>query len=178
VLVPAGVVAAGGVSTPGWLPTGRRPPAEPVAPTSSSAGTPGDPLTDRRAPQRDPGALVQALADERAAVMGSGDVARLEALDAPGSQALHQDAAALRALSERRQRYAGVRLTASGARLVTASAERATLDAAVDTAAYQLVGGGRVEQRPATRGEPLRFLLVWQGGRWKVDSVERATPGG
>ncbi|GAB3436184.1 hypothetical protein GCM10027517_05870 [Phycicoccus ginsengisoli] len=176
VLVPAGIVVAAGGSTPGWLPSVPRStgPRQPARPTPSSPVT--DPVSDRRAPQRDPHALLQALADERAAVMNAGDPDRLEALDAPGSQVLRQDTAALRELVGRGQRYAGVRLTADRVRLVSASGTRATLEAAVDTAAYELVGGGRVEQRPATSGRPLRFVLGWHDARWKVDSVADARP--
>ncbi|MGN6301671.1 MAG: protein kinase domain-containing protein [Angustibacter sp.] len=168
VVVPAGVVVAGGVSAPGWLPgdtrTGKAPRA--TAPSPSR-----DPLTDRRAPQRDAHGLAQALADERARLVVAGDPTRLGDLDAPGSQALRQDTDALRDLADRHQRYEGVRLTARTARLVTVSATKATIDASVDTAAYEVVGNGRVEHRPAATGRPLRLLLVWHDGRWKVDAV-------
>ncbi|HET8766514.1 MAG TPA: protein kinase, partial [Pedococcus sp.] len=170
VLVPTGAVVAGGVSAPGWLPGDAQSAAAP-GPTASAPSTPRDPLTDRHAPQRDPRGLVQALADERAGLVVAGDPTRLDALDVPGSQALHQDVAALRDLAARHQRYEGVRLTARTARLVTVSPTTATIEASVDTAAYQVVGAGRVEHRPATTGQPLRLALAWHDGRWKVDSV-------
>lgn len=168
VLVPAGVVVAGGASVPGWLPGDVRTtgPSRPAGPTP-----PPDPLTDRRAPQRDLRGLAQSLADERARLVVAGDPARLGDLDAPGSQALRQDSQALRDLAARHQRYAGVRLTARTARLVTVSATRATIDVSVDTAAYEVLGAGRVEHRPPTTGRPLRLVLVWHDARWKVDAV-------
>ena len=103
---------------------------------------------------------------------------RTRASDAPGSEALRQDTAALHDLASHGRRYAGVRLTASDVRLRTVSASRATIDATVDTSAYQLVGGGPVERRPAVQGQPLRLVLVWHDARWKVDSVLEASPPG
>ncbi|MFC8504067.1 protein kinase [Pedococcus sp. NPDC057267] len=176
VVVPAGVVVAGGVSAPGWLPGDARTAGAPQT-TASSPSPPRDPLTDRRAPQRDARGLAQALADDRARLVEAGDPARLGVLDAPGSQALRKDTDALRELADRHERYAGVRLTARAVRLVTVSATKATIDASVDTAAYEVVGTGHVEQRPATTGEPLRLLLVWHDGRWKVDAVTDQSAG-
>ena len=170
VLVPAGVVAAGGVSAPGWLPGDARTTAAPRSPAPTPSPS-RDPLTDRRAAQRDPRGLTQALADERARLVVAGDPAGLGVLDAPGSQALRQDTEALRDLAARHQRYAGVHLTARTARLVAVSPTKATIDSAVDTAAYEVVGAGRVEHRPAAPGRPLRLILVWHDGRWKVDAV-------
>ena len=176
VVVPAGVVVAGGVSAPGWLPGDARTAGAPRA-TASSPSPARDPLTDRRAPQRDARGLAQALADERARLVVVGDRARLGDLDAPGSTALRQDTDALRELADRHERYAGVRLTARTVRLVTVSATKATIDASVDTAAYEVVGNGRVEHRPAAKGRPVRLLLVWHDGRWKVDSVTDPSDG-
>jgi serine/threonine protein kinase len=174
VVVPAGVVA-GGVSAPAWL-SGDARTARTPRPTTSRP-SPRDPLTDRRAPQRDARGLAQALADERARLLVMGNQTRLGDLDAPGSQALRQDTDALRQLTARHQRYAGVRLTARAVRLVTVSATKATVDASVDTAAYEVVGTGRVEHRPAATGRPLRLLLVWHDGRWKVDAVTDPSAG-
>jgi hypothetical protein len=180
--------AAGGVDGPGWLDHGdeapRPPVATPVAGGDHAPARPGvhastaaDPLTDRRAPSRDVPALMQALADARAAAMGSADPSALALLDAPQSEAMARDSAALRAMAERGERYDGVRLQLRSARLVSVTPTKATVDAAVDTAAYRVVAVGGTREVAATRGQVLRFGLVWVGGRWLVESVhEQGTP--
>jgi len=183
-LVVTGGVVLGlaGVVRPPWVDAreGRSPvPAAGSVPATSRAGLAGtsgtparrDPATDRRAPSRDLAGLVQSLADARAAAVTSGDVAALGRLDVPGSEAWRQDEATLVALRKRGERYAGVRFTVASTRLVAVSADRATVDAAVDTAAYRVVATGTRRDRPAARGPVLRLGLAWVGGRWLVESV-------
>jgi hypothetical protein len=114
---------------------------------------------------------MQALADARAAAMGTADLTALSRLDAPHSEAMARDSAALRAMAERGERYDGVRLQVRSARLMSVSATAATIDAVVDTAAYRVVSAGGTREEPAAGGHVLRFALAWVGGRWLVASV-------
>lgn len=166
--------AASGHGEPGHPGAAPAPPLEHPAPASGEA----DPTSDPTAPRRDVRGLLAALAAQRAAVMGSGDPSGLSRLDAPGSPALASDTAALRELADAGTRYAGVRFTVASARLASATATTAVVDARVDTAAYRVVSATGTTTRRATTGPVLRFRLVWVDGRWKVAQVERPAADG
>lgn len=204
-LVIGALLATGVLSSPAWLvapgshtepvvdratPAARSSPGTPGTPSSSgapgtptslpatSAATPSVPPVqrDRRAPTTAARALMQELASLRARAMVSGRVADLAALDAPGSPALASDSDTLRRVRAAGAAYSGVHLTVRSARTVGATEGRASLEAVVDTAAYQVVSVTddrrvvRTEQ--AVRGQTLRFALVWSGGRWLVERIE------
>lgn len=105
--------------------------------------------------------------------MNAADPLRLARLDAPSSPALARDTADLASVVASGRRYAGVALRVRSARAVQVTAARATLEAVIDTAAYQVTGGARSEVGSARPGERLRFFLVWSQGRWRVERVER-----
>ena len=121
---------------------------------------------------------MQELATLRARAMVSGRATDLEAFDAPGSPALASDSDTLRRVRAAGVTYAGVHLTVRSARTVGATGGRATVEAVVDTAAYRVVSAADdhrvVRTEPAVRGQALRFTLVWSGGRWLVERIERA----
>jgi eukaryotic-like serine/threonine-protein kinase len=149
---------------------GRRPAAADLAPAAGVALR-----SDPAAPTRRPVQLMQALADLRAAVLTSGDPARLGQLDAPGSPAWQADAELLRELSGRGERYEGLRFTVRWARPASAGRERATLRARVDTEPYRVTGPGTTgTARPAEPGEELLVHLRWSPGGWLVESVAPA----
>ena len=203
VLGIAGLLAAGALDRPAWLsraaaapvtkppvtatPVARvRVTATPVAPSpvapssvgrSRPAGGQADtaPVTDRAAPERDPLALMTALAALRAQAMTSRSTTLVAQLDAPGSGALAQDTALLADLDSSGTSWRGVRFEVTSARTVTRQEEAATVDAVVGTAAYRVVAAtGEVTTRAAVPGTPLRFALVWSGGRWRVEEVSPA----
>ena len=116
--------------------------------------------------------------------MMSRSAAELAQLDAPGSPALAQDTAVLRDLAESGRSWAGVALTVRSARFLSqtdtgtgtgsgaGTGATARVDAVVETAAYRVVdASGRAEVRPAPAAQKLRFVLVWSGGRWRVESI-------
>jgi hypothetical protein len=168
----AGLMASGRLPTPAWVDRGPDKAVGHAGTTTARAVERRDVATDPGAPQRDPHALMVALATLRAEVMVSGSVPGLARLDAPGSPALAQDTAVLRELAESGRSWQGVALQVTSARTVSHSAGRATLDADVGTAAYRVVdAAGRAERHAAVAGGPLRFELVWSAGRWRVESI-------
>ncbi len=195
-LVAGGLVAGGGLERPGWLPPPRRddpPRAAPVgrvgvAPTRS-APTPTPTPTPTRAPApaaparpaaaaelhgaaaSDPRAVMQALADLRALAMNTASTADLALLDAPGSPAWVADSTALAAMTDSGQRYRRVALRVVSATAVSVGATRATLEVRVDAGPYEAVGPTSTRTHPAASGDVLRFVLVWLGGRWRIESV-------
>lgn len=194
-LVLGALLATGVVRSPGWLGPGRPtddparvarstergapapgPRASLTARTPSPSVSPRHAQRDHRAPTLAPQALVQELATLRAEVMVSGRDDDLADLDAPGSAALDRDTADLRRVREAGVAYAGVRLTVRSARPDTVTTRSATVEAVVDTAAYRVVSATDarrvVRREAAVRGQALRFVLVWSGGRWLVERVE------
>ena len=75
----------------------------------------------------EPRALVQALADRRAAVLTGRAEEGLASLDVRGSQAWDADAAALSGMAAASQRYEGVRFSVVSARTVRHDGGRAAL---------------------------------------------------
>ena len=122
---------------------------------------------------------MQELASLRARAMVSGEVADLGVLDAPASAALASDTADLERVRAAGLGYAAVRLTVRSARTVAATERAATVEAVVDTAAYQVVSASDrrrvVRTEPAVRGQALRFALVWSAGCWLVERVDPVT---
>jgi eukaryotic-like serine/threonine-protein kinase len=187
-LVGAGLMAGGQLPTPAWLSAPRRSPgsghhsanrvlpvSQPPPTTRAPSEPPADLATDRRAPERDPRGLMQALADLRARTMTSGSTHDLAALDAPQSAALAQDRSQLEDMREAGESYVGVHLSVRRARVLSVAKEKVTLEAVVDTAAYRVVRkSGRAQPRRAAAGEQMRFALHWVDGRWRVATVTEA----
>lgn len=164
--VPAGMGVPGQGSSPG--PSVQAPVVDP-----SPARR--DPQASPEAPTAEPRALVQALADRRAAVLMREGERGLGSVDLAGSPAWEADEAALATLTASSQRYEGVRFSVVAARALSHEGGRAALVTVVDTAAYRLVGpDGRVTERPATTGRPVRLELRWTNGRWLVEAVAEA----
>lgn len=144
-------------------------------PAAASTPRAGALVLDHASPTRDASGLVQELADLRAGVMNATSERGLALLDAPGSPALRQDRATLEGLRETGRRYLGVSLRVRSAKALEVGSDRASLQAVVDTAAYQVVSGtGAAQAQPARPGEPLRITLRWGGGRWQVERVDAA----
>jgi hypothetical protein len=158
----------------------------PRAGLAGAAGTgperpaPAPPSTERvTAAVRDPAsprlrapALLQELADERAAALASNDAAALGALAVPGSPALEADRTLLRTLRRSGLRYAGLRFAVRSASALRAGGTSAAVVATVDTLAHEVQGAdGVTAGRPAVPGEPLAFDLRWSGERWQVQAV-------
>jgi hypothetical protein len=151
--------------------------APPGATPARVARTP--PTTVHGAAADDPRGLMQALADLRARAVERASTGDLTELDAPGSPALATDRGVLAGLGRSRVRYLGVRLTVRRAVLTSAAADRAVVEAVVDTAAYRVVdAAGASRTAPAVRGQPMRFDLRWVDGRWRVHAVSTAAAGG
>ncbi|MFW5474768.1 serine/threonine-protein kinase [Knoellia sp. CPCC 206450] len=144
----------------------------------SSAGAPAAVGTDVRmladAPRRDPKALVDALADARAAAWSSGVAARLVEVDAPRSPALASDTEVLAEVQRMGQRYVGLSFVVRDARLESGSGERATVRAAIDTSAHVVRGPSGDVSRPAVVGAPVLLDLVRTPSGWRVAEVRAA----
>lgn len=171
----SGHTAGGPAQTPSLVPTQARgattTPAN-GATTHATVALRTDPATDPGAPDRDPRALMVALAALRAEAVTSRSPAVVARLDAPGSAALAQDTALVADLTASGTAWQDVRFEVVSAHPVAHRGGAATIDAVVSTAAYQVVGAtGRSEARPAAVGQLMRFELVWAAGRWRVDRV-------
>lgn len=176
VLVAGGAVAERGgpgaaavhpVQTPATQQSPHRPRS-----TGSAPGAPADAQRQAVAPSADPVALMGELSRERARVMNSADPAQLRALDLRGSPAWKADAALLEQVRSTGQRFVGVAFSVRTARVLRTSASAASVVAVVDTAAYTVEGPGEtVTERPAVRGEEMRFDLRWSGGVWLVERI-------
>ncbi|KRF25260.1 serine/threonine-protein kinase [Phycicoccus sp. Soil803] len=167
--VPAATTPAG---TPARTTSTRTTPTRTTPVTSSALPSP---VVDRTAPAHDPLALMVALAALRAEAMNRRSTTVVAQLDAPGSGALAQDTALLTDLAASGTSWQGVRFEVTNARTVTRHGAAATVDAVVGTAAYRVVAAtGEVTTRAAVPGTPLRFALVWSGGRWRVGEVSVA----
>jgi serine/threonine protein kinase len=194
------LVAAGAIGAPGWLrPAGpeRAAPNTPVGTTSAPTAPVGparvgsvrdvrgparsdpavgqpvgtDPAVDPAAPARDPLALMVALSGLRAEAMNRRSPDLVTRLDAPGSEALAQDTALLADLSRSGTAWEGVSFDVAEVHPVAHGTTTATVEAVVGTAAYRVVSDGHAQTRAAVRGQPMRFALVWSGGRWRVAGV-------
>jgi hypothetical protein len=116
---------------------------------------------------------MQELSHLRAQAMNTASGSDLARLDAPGSPALAQDKAALERLRQSGRAYAGVQLRVRSATALAVTADRASVRAVVDTAAYEVVShSGTTQAQPARTGEPMRFTLRWVDGQWQVERVE------
>ncbi|GAA2160982.1 serine/threonine-protein kinase [Pedococcus bigeumensis] len=163
-----GLVAADVLDPPGWV--GRQGPGSGA--TQAVTPVPTDPVADPTAPGRDPLGLMVALAALRAEAMNKRSRAVVGELDAPGSGALAQDAALLADLTASGTSWQGVRFEVTDATTVLHREGEVTVDAVVGTAAYRVVSAtGEVRTRAAVPGLAMRFVLVWSGGRWRVDRV-------
>jgi hypothetical protein len=170
--LPATTTAA---ETPATRTAGTTNPAPTTPETTVPAPTTPvdpDPTADRAAPRRDPRALMVALSSRRAEAMNRRSLAVVAELDAPGSGALSQDTALVAELTASGTTWQGVRFEVTSARTVAHAASTATVEAVVGTAAYRVVDEtGAVGTSAAAPGSPMRFMLVWSGGRWRVDRV-------
>ncbi|SER89841.1 Serine/threonine protein kinase [Pedococcus cremeus] len=168
------------------------PPTPPAAMSPTATVAPATPPTaaqDRQSPRSRPADLVQALADVRSEVLVSGDDRGLARLDVPDSAAWRADAALLRELRSRGERYEDLRFRVRSADLLSSAGERAALRCRVDTSAHDVVGrdgatratraaraarATRATSRPAERGAPLVLNLRWSDGRWRIESIATA----
>ena len=163
-----------GTTTTGTTTTGTTTTGRDAGPTRAGSVTPDtvDPASDRTAPAGDAHALMVALSSLRAEAMNSRSPRLVAELDAPASGALAQDTALLADLTASGTTWQGVRFEVSDARTVAHAGTTATIDAVVGTAAYRVVEAtGQVATRAAMAGVPMRFELLWSGGRWRVDRV-------
>jgi eukaryotic-like serine/threonine-protein kinase len=130
-------------------------------------------VADHDSAERDAQGLMQELSDLRAHAMNTASNSDLARLDASGSPALAQDRAALELLHQSGRAYAGVQLSVRSATALAVTADRASVRAVVDTAAYEVVSkSGTTQAQPGHPGEPMRFTLRWVDGSWQVERVE------
>ncbi len=165
---------AAGVTPPHSVASGRQAPAavDPPGSTPTAHATPGL-VADHGSAERDPRGLMQELSDLRAHAMNTTSSSDLARLDVPGSPARAQDEAALDRLRRSGRAYAGVHLRVRSATALAVTADRASVQAVVDTAAYEVVSeSGATQAQPARPGEPMRFTLRWVAGHWQVEQVE------
>lgn len=118
-------------------------------------------------------ALMASFADARSRVWNN--AVALTEVDAPGSAALRTDTALLQRVHQAGQRYAGVRFTVRSAHASSSAATEARVVAEVDTTAYVVLGAhGQAQRRPAVRGAPLTFHLIWTAQGWRIGEVSAA----
>ncbi|MDT0214792.1 serine/threonine-protein kinase [Rothia sp. ARF10] len=141
------------------------------APTGGGTDAGTDVRTHADAPRSDPKGLAQALADARAAAWSSGVAARLVEVDAPRSPALGRDTEVLAGVQRSGQRYVGVSFVVRDARLESASGDRVTLRAAIDTSPHVVRGPRGDVSRPAVAGAPVLLDLVRTASGWRVAEV-------
>lgn len=152
--------------------------ARSAPPEGSAAGrTVGrglDPRLAADAPSRDPVALVQALADARAAAWSSGVAARLVGVDAPGSPAWVRDAAVLADVQRSGQRYVGLTFVVRRAEVVAAQSGSVTLRTRIDPGAHVVRSPSGELPRAAVAAAPVLLDLVRTPAGWRVHDVRAA----
>ena len=142
-----------------------------TSPDAGRARAGADIRTVVDAPQRDPVALVQALADARATAWSSGVAARLLEVDAPGSPALGRDTEVLAGVQRARQRYVGLAFTVRAAEVVARRGGIVTLRTRIDTGAHVVRGPAGEVTRPAAAGGPVLLDVVRTDSGWRVHDV-------
>ena len=148
--------------------------AEGAAGAAGAAGSGEDVRLAADAPRRDPLALVQALADARAAAWSSGVAARLVEVDAARSPALARDTEVLAEVQRSRQRYVGLDFVAREARVVSSEGEVVTIRTRIDTQAHVVRGPSGEVKRPASSASPVLLDLVRTPSGWRVHDVRLA----
>ncbi len=122
-----------------------------------------------------PTAVLQAVADARAAALSAADPVALAAAEVQGSAAYAADAATVARLREQRQRYRDLTFTVSGAQVVSSEAGRAVVRATVGRSASTVEGeDGSLQSMGAVGGEPLRYVLTLTDGGWRLTDVTAA----
>ena len=147
-------------------------PLDPVTPPDTG----GDPaVADIRAvvdaPQHDPVALVQALADARATAWSAGVAARLVEVDAPRSPALARDTEVLAGVQRARQRYVGLVFTVRDAEVLAQRGATVTIRTRIDTGAHVVRGPAGEVARPDATGAPMLLDVVRTASGWRVHDV-------
>lgn len=127
--------------------------------------------TDRSAPRTAPTQLARELTALREQMVRDLDTGVLERLDAPGSPAAEQDRKLIETLTASGSRYRGVDLAVRSAQLERAGGRVAVLRMTSDAAAYTVAGPEGEEQRPASHGQQVELVLVWDTGAWRVREV-------
>ncbi|GAA4123554.1 hypothetical protein GCM10022415_28800 [Knoellia locipacati] len=133
-----------------------------------------DPRSLVDAPQRDPTALVQALADARSVAWSAGVAARLVEVDAPRSPALARDTEVLAAVQRARQRYVGLAFTVRDAEVVARRGVIVTIRTRIDTGAHVVRGPAGEVARPPAAGAPVLLDVVHTDSGWRVHDVREA----
>lgn len=142
------------------------------APSADLAPT--DPRSVPDAPDRDPIALVQALADSRATAWSTGVAARLVEVDAPRSPALARDTEVLAGVQRAGQRYAGLTFVVRDAAVVATSDGVTTIRTTIDTGAHVVRGPGGDQPRSAASAPAVLLDLVHTDSGWRVHDVRAA----
>ncbi|WP_344879842.1 serine/threonine-protein kinase [Zhihengliuella alba] len=120
-----------------------------------------------------PEEAVVRLAEERDAALGAADSDRLDLVYA-GEEAAARDREIIAQMAARDLRYAGLRTSLSGVRLVAREGRTATVEVLAAVGPYRVapVDGGAAESVPA--GEPVALImdLQWEEeGGWKIAGV-------
>jgi hypothetical protein len=123
------------------------------------------------APQHDPVALVQALADARATAWATGVAARLVEVDASGSPALARDTEVLAEVQRAGQRYVGLTFTVRDAKVVARRGAIVTIRTRIDTGAHVVAGPAGEVTRPGAAGGPVLLDVVRTDSGWRVHDV-------
>lgn len=142
---------------------------------SKAAGV-SDLLADPRAPQRDPEALMRALAERRAAVLVARDPQGLADVHHRGSASWAADAQLLVTLERNHLRYRHLGVAQVEARTISFVEGRAVVRTRVGLTAYEVLdAAGLAEPRPASRGQDLDVTVVRTASGWRIDSVSEPT---
>jgi hypothetical protein len=119
-----------------------------------------------------PVAVLQGLADRRAAALVAADPVLLVGAEPAGSSAYDSDVTTISRLREQRQRYGELAFTVRSAKVVSATPATVVLSAVVDRSAYQAAQeGGETQQVAAGLGVPLRYTLSSADGDWRLTEV-------
>jgi hypothetical protein len=156
--------------------TGEAVPAA-ASPRSGGTGPAASPPPDRdvrtrrTAPHDDPGLLLRALAESRAAAWRAADHRLLDEAEGEASPLRLRDERSVRRLAEAGLRYAGLRYDVADVETVSATGEVAVLQARVGTHGYEVVGAGSATAQPAVAGEQVLVELRWGDLGWRVADI-------
>lgn len=143
--------------------------ATPAAPPTEAAAGPAAALD---AVRQDPTAVLQRLADVRAAALAAADPVALVGAEPEGTTAYAADVATIARLRDQRQHYRDLTFSVRAAAVVSTDATVAVVRATVDRSACTVEGDdGSTQSLAATSGQPLGYTLRLTDGSWRLTDV-------
>jgi hypothetical protein len=117
-------------------------------------------------------AVLQQLADGRAAALMAADLGELAAVELTGSPAYETDRQNIERLRGQQQGYLDLILVVRSADVTSVTSEAVVLRAVVDRSAYRVVTeGGDAQAIEAAPGEPLTYTVARGDGGWRLTEV-------